>query len=379
MKKILIIQHKSSTFGGVWSVNITLAQEFMRKGYDVTIASIREKFDKTFIPAGIKIYTVDKKHKWEVPQKKEIIEDLKRIRINKALKKFVEIFKRQNDIKKLKKFIKDSKPDYIISSHYQMLDGIPNNYLKRTIHVHHSAFSFATSNKNTMKKLYKYNGKVIYCWLSKGTLKCAKKAGLKNNIYIYNPVRFNCEVKADVVKNKKLIVMTRLSEEKRIDLMVRIVEDVFNDKCFKDWTFEIYGEGSEQNLIKNTIKNPKQIKLMGRSNDAISCYLSSSINLSTSRFEGFSMSVLEAQECGIPTITFNFGESAKEQIINGKTGYIIKMNDVNKYKKELINLLKSKKLLKQLSENCKQNSQTFHVKNIILSWEKIFRLIDKEV
>ncbi len=378
MKKILFLQHKGSTFGGVWSVNKTLAEEFIKCGYDVTILSVREKFEKKFVPENVNTYTINEKELWEVPSKKEIFKEIKKLNFYEGIKKYNSIKKRESDIKKLKQFILEFKPDYIISSQYQMLDGIPMEYLRKTIHVHHSAFSFAANNKSTMNCLYKYSGIVTYCWLSKGSLKCAQNAGLKNNIYIYNPVKFTLKEKANVTKNKKIIALTRLSEEKRLDLMINIIEDIFKDKKYKKWKFEIYGEGKEKKFLESKIVNNEQIKIMGRTDNAQECYLSASINLCTSKYEGFSMSVLEAQECGVPTISFDFGESANEQILNKKTGYVIKQNDLEKFKSYLLNIIDNPKLLKELSNNCKINSKNFHPSNVVEKWEKAFQKIDKE-
>ena len=61
-------------------------------------------------------------------------------------------------------------------------------------------------------------------WLTNNTCKDAINDGFTNSICIYNPIRFNTKKKANVIKNKKLITMCRLSsEEKRLDLMVEIV------------------------------------------------------------------------------------------------------------------------------------------------------------
>lgn len=377
MKKILFLQHKGSTFGGVWSVNKTLAEEFIKCGYDVTILSVREKFEKKFVPENVNTYTINEKELWEVPSKKEIFEEIKKINFSEGIKKYNSIKKRESDIKKLKQYILEFKPDYIISSQYQVLDGIPMEYLRKTIHVHHSAFSFAANNKSAMNFLHKYNGQVTYCWLSKGTLNYAKKAGLKNNIYIYNPVKFTLKEKANVTKNKKIIALTRLSEEKRLDLMINIIEDIFKDKKYKNWKFEIYGEGQEKDFLESKIVNKEQIKIMGRTDNAKDCYLSSSINLCTSKYEGFSMSILEAQECGVSTISFDFGESAKEQILNKKTGFVIEQNNIEKFKSCVIKIMDDPKLLKELSNNCKINSSNFHPSNIVKKWEKEFKKIDK--
>ena len=48
-------------------------------------------------------------------------------------KKIIQNKKRLLDIKKTKKFIKKFNPDYIVASHYQVLDGIPKKYLPKTI------------------------------------------------------------------------------------------------------------------------------------------------------------------------------------------------------------------------------------------------------
>ena len=137
-------------------------------------------------------------------------------------------------------FVNEINPDYIIVTHYQILDMIPKSFLKRTIYEHHSSLKMALDNPANKKTLYKYNNIVRYVWLTKKTMENAEKIGLKRNMYIYNPVKFNCSSQANVIKNKKIIVISRLSAEKRITLMIDIVKKVFTDVKYKDWTFEIY-------------------------------------------------------------------------------------------------------------------------------------------
>ena len=111
--------------------------------------------------------------------------------------------------------------------------------------------------------------------------------GYTNSSYIYNAVRFKTNEKADVVKNKKLITIARLSKDKSIDIMVEIVKNIFKEKKYKDWTLEIYGSGEEEEYIKTLINNHKQIKLMGLTNLPQKELLNASINLNTSKYEGF--------------------------------------------------------------------------------------------
>lgn len=374
MKNILIMQNNGSTSGGVWSVNKTLAQKFQEKGYDVLILAIREAFDKKAVPQNLEVYTLNKNDKWAVPTKRDVLNTLKKGKIIKAIKQFMQNKEREIDIKKAKTFIRNYDPDYIIVSQYQILDGIPKEYLAKTINVHHNSFNRVLN----IKTLLKYNNLVKFCWLSEGTMNKAKKYGLNNNFYIYNPVKFNTSSIANVKDNKKLIVLTRMVQEKRIDLMIKIVEDVFKDPKYQDWIFEIYGTGVLESEIRKTISNKKQVILKEVTDDAQKAYLNASINLNTSAYEGFPMSILEANECGVPTVTFDYGEAVNEQIIDGKTGFVVKQDDLTDYTNKLKLLMDDKKLLTKMSKECKKYNQKFYVDNIIKDWEKLFGLIDKK-
>ena len=219
-----------------------------------------------------------------------------------------------------------------------------------------------------------YNDIVKYLWLTNSTMKNAIKYGLKNNYYIYNAVRFKSEKAAAVVKNKKLIAISRLSEEKCIDKMIDIAEEIFSDNKFSDWNLEIYGDGEEYDSLLNKINNTKQIRLMGLTTDSKKELLKASININTSRYEGISLTILEANECGVPTVTFNFGESVDEEIINNKTGIIAL--DREDYIKRLKELMENNDSLIRLSKNCKEFSKKFQIENIVDDWIKLFDDID---
>ena len=89
------------------------------------------------------------------------------------------------------------------------------------------------------------------------------------------------------------------------------------------------------------------------------------------------MSILEAQECGVPTISFNYWESVYEQILDNKTGIIVENKEeyINKLKELMLN---EEKLL-QLSKNAKEFSNEFHIDKIVDEWINMFDKIDKAV
>jgi len=372
MKKVLILQLLGKSFGGVWQVNKSIGEKLVSLGYEVKVVFLRDNKNDLVIDCDPKLilHTINKIDNWgDIPRKKDILTGKVSL-----FKYMCEQKKLVNDYKILKEYIGNYNPNYIISSHYQLLNGIPSDYLDRTIHVEHCAFLTSYNHKATRNTLYKYNGKIRIVWLSKKSCDNAIDVGYKNCSYIYNSVRFKSNSRANVIKNKKLVTIARFSEEKRLDLMIRIVKEVFSDDRLRNWVFEIYGAGPTEDAMRKEIGECERIKIMGRTDNPKDILLSSSINLNTSLFEGFSLSVLEANECGIPTIAFNFGESAPELILDNKTG-IIALDEVD-YKEKLVSLMLDDKRLDSMSKASKDFNKKFDIDNIIDEWLNLFKVID---
>lgn len=368
--KILFLQNKGKSYGGVWQVNKLVGENLIKDGYTVRIVSIRENHTD-FIPdynPRMVVETINTVDDWETYSYSEIFKSFKglsklksRLNYNKTIKK---------DIKKLHTYIYNYEPDYIVTSQYQLLDMIPKSYLSKTFHEQHLTFKDSWAHKATRKTLIKYKDKVKYIWLCENSKNEAIKHGLINSISIYNAVRFKSNNIANVTQNKKIVTIARLSNQKRIDKMVNILEKVFESDKYNNWVFEIYGDGSQKEYIESLIKS-KQIKLMGRTDDPKGVLLGSSINLNTSDYEGFPLGILEAGECGIPTVSFDFGESTIETIINNKTGFIV--NNEEEYIYKLKELMDNPSLLKELSKNAKEYNKKFQIENIIKKWEEILK------
>lgn len=374
MKKILILQTKSNSFGGIWIVDKTLGDEFIKKGYKVKLIGIRKNHPGIDIKSdSFDIQTINDLDEWEITHRRDIINSIKKFKFIRTLIKYVNDNKKLNhDYKICMEEIKKYNPDFIIASHYQVLDAIPQEYLKKVVHVQHSSIEFMLSDKKNVKTLKKYQNKILkLIWLSNTIKKQAQELGFENSECIYNPVRFSTEHQANVIRNKKIVVISRIDQEKRIDLMIKIVNDIFQNKKYKDWIFEIYGIGEFNNESKEILKSSKQIRFMGVTYDPLPILLNSSITLNTSLFEGYPLSVIEGFTCGLPVVSFNFGENAKEQIIDKFNGFLVKMNDIKMFKEKLELLMTDKKTLKVLSDNSKEFSKKFKSDIIIKEWIKL--------
>jgi len=374
MKKVLILQLLGKSYGGVWQVNKLIGEALLKENFNVTILNLRDNKNDFDIEHNkkLKVDTINKLDNWDYPLKSDVLKF--KISIFDYLKKISRI---KHDYKKMKSYINDYSPDYIIVSHYLLLNAVHDELLAKTIYVHHSSAQYAFSQKGNRRTLFKFNNKIKFVWLSKTSCEYAIKNGLNNCYYIYNAVRFNTDKRADVVKNKKLVTITRISYEKRIDLMIKIVNELFKEyNELNDWVLEIYGSGGIEKSLKSLDYNKDRIKFVGVTDNPKEVLLNSSINLNTSLFEGFSLSILEANECGIPTIAFNFGESAEEEILNNKTGIIA--SDVDDYKEKLLFLMKNSSDLEKMSLECKKFNSNFKIEKIIKDWLAMFKIIDNE-
>ena len=373
--KILFLQNKGKSYGGICQVNKLVGEALVKDGYEVTILSIREnhndyeeEYDKR-----IHVETLNPYDLWETYNYSEVLRDLKKLKLKDGVRKLKHRLHNnktlKRDGKKLKEYLDKLKPDYIINSHYQNLDLIPKEYLDRVYHEHHTDFNDA-KRKDNWKTLLRYNNKVKYIWLCKNTMELAKKNGLNNNYYIYNAVRFRNNQENDVVAHKKLVTVARICEQKRLDKMVMIANRLFTDPKYKDWKLEIYGDGPLVNDIKKLIKSD-QIKMMGRTSDVKKTFLSSSINLITSDYEGFCLTVIEGYECYLPVVSLYFGEPINEVIEDNVTGFIAKDND--DYLEKLKSLMDNPKLLQKMSLAAKEYNKKFYIEKIVKEWEKLFK------
>ena len=374
--KIVFIQNKGGNYGGVWQVNKMVGEALINKGYEVSIVSIRDDHFGLNLEHDprLNVVTINEKDIWHTYYGSDFKDSLKKL---KLITLFKQVFHRIRNIKRLKndkknltKYLDEYKPDYLVVSQYQVLDLIDTKYLPITFMHQHASFMDTLSVNANVETFFKYNHKIKgFIWLTKNTMAKAIEKGFKNNHYIYNAVRFNCDKVSDVINNKKLVSISRLSSDKRIDLMIEMVEEVFKDSKYQDWSLEIYGDGEEYDNLSKIITSP-QVKLMGSTDKPMEVMLSSSINLNTSTYEGFCLTIIEGYECGVPSISFNSGEQIEEVILDNKTGFIAK--DKDDYINKLKELMDNSDLLKEMGLNSKEYNKNFTIDKIVNDWDKLF-------
>lgn len=194
--------------------------------------------------------------------------------------------------------------------------------------------------------------------VSKDAFDYYKKLGL-NVYHIPNSINIqSLSTKSDRRYEKQIIFAGRLSPEKGIDVLCKLIE-----LLPLDINLIILGSGPKENLIKN-IKKPN-INYLGYlpKNETISLIRGSDILIQPSLIEGISSTILEAMACKTSVITTNVGGN-KEIIENNQNGILIEPNNPQKLLEEILNLFSNPEVKNKLIDSAYTNVQKYDWKNI---------------
>lgn len=195
--------------------------------------------------------------------------------------------------------------------------------------------------------------------------------GLESEV-IYNPLSFTSNKKSNL-KNKKILAVGRLTEQKGFDNLIKAFKIATTCKA-KDWQLEIVGDGDEFYKLKNLIKSldlEKKVKISGFTNEIQEHFLESSIYAMSSNWEGFGLVVTEALEFGVPVVSFK--TTGPYEILNSyNCGEIVELGDLNTFAKKLEELMINFEKREEMSKCAVNRAKDFSIEKIISMWERIF-------
>ena len=196
---------------------------------------------------------------------------------------------------------------------------------------------------------------------------------LKNIKVIYNPLPFIAEQTANI-HTKKVLAIGRLCPQKGFDMLV----DIWNVVCknIEGWELNIYGDGPDYAALDSKIKQyslHKTIHMYPATTNIQSVYLNSSIFCFPSRYEGFSMALMEAMSYGLPAIAFKCPCGPSEIIENGINGILVENKNINDFAYELQKLMKDEKLREEYGIRAAMETKyKFNIDHIMKQWVSLF-------
>lgn len=361
--------------GGVERVVAVKANYFAEQlGYDVTIIVTEGKGRDCFFPISDKVrivnYELNFEELWRLPFWKKV---------------FVYLIKQRRFKKRLKADLMKIRPDFTISTlrrEINFLNGIDDGSFKiGELHVNRVNYrNIDTKNSNVVKRLF------AKMWMDSllGHLKRLDKmvvltdSALKdwpelcNVVKIPDALPFKIDAKGELT-DKRIISIGRYAFDKGNDLLLQAWAII--EKQMPEWTLEIYGNGEKEPYQKQMVDlgiDQQRCQLHGPVTDVKKEYLSSSVFVLPSRFEGFGLVIIESMACGVPVVAFDCENGPRSIITDGENGFLILPFDVNLMAKKVMLLMKNKELRYRMGENAQKAVSQYEMDKIGLQWKRLF-------
>jgi N-acetyl-alpha-D-glucosaminyl L-malate synthase BshA len=178
--------------------------------------------------------------------------------------------------------------------------------------------------------------------------------------------------KAIAPQNEKILVHTsNFRKVKRIEDVVKVFALVAKKIPSK---LLLIGDGPERTHIELLCRESgvcEQITFLGKQEQVEEILSVCDLFLLTSETESFGLAALEAMACEVPVISTNSG-GIPEVNIQGVTGYLSNVGDVEDMAANALKILGDEKVLKTFKSNALKQAQAFHIDKILPMYEEVY-------
>ena len=361
--------------GGVERVVTVKANYFAeRLGYDVSIIVTEGKGSDAFFPVSNQVriinYELNFEELWQLPFWKKVIAYIRKQRLFK---------------KKLEADLMQLRPDFVISTlrrEINFINQIKDGSIKiGELHVNRANYrTFDGRNSNWVKRLFsRFWSRSLLCHLKQldrmvvlTDSALSDWPELDNVVKIPDPLPFKIESNSEL-SAKRVVSIGRYAYDKGNDLLLRAWAII--EKQAPDWTLDVYGNGDrasyQQQLVELGI-DQQRCHLLGPTTDVKKAYLSSSLFVLPSRFEGFGLVLIEAMACGVPVIAFDCENGPRSIINHGASGFLIPPFDVEAMADKILLLMRDDSLRKAMGFKAQKKACLYDIDTVGKLWKQLF-------
>lgn len=350
-------------------------------GYEVYLITDSQNGLPTFFPLSPKVHLIDLDinffQQYQYPPLKRLMVYLKLMRrYRKAMERTLQqirpdiiISTFSRDAKFVGLFKKYSKAAIAeVHTTKKNIRALPNLRLKGGFYIFLAAYIERQLN-NSAKR---FDEVVVLNSLEEDLWKRVRKVRVIHNAVQYYPEEEN-ELKA-----KNVIYVGRAEYEKAPDRLI----DVWRVVAEKhpDWTVSMYCTGAMLDKLKARVRDyglEQQVRFMPPTKDMLSAYMSSSICVLTSRYEGFPVVLQEAMGCGIPCVSFNCPSGPRYIITDQEDGYLVRDGDIDGFAEKVCLLMEDEALRRRLGRQAKLSMARYGADVIMAQWRELFERLTK--
>lgn len=279
----------------------------------------------------------------------------------------------------LKQFFDTNHFDYVIdfrTKEYLLQEMIIHNFVFpkfiQTIHSFKTK-SYVPKNKFLAKLLYRNCQQFIS--VSRGIQeKVNKNYNFLPTKLIYNPIDFEfiSNQSKQEVTNDFQYVLSAGSMNKNIKQFNKLVECYANSILpSKKIKLIILGEGKLKNKwikLAESLNLQDMVIFKGNVKNPFRYYKNAIFTISTSKYEGMPMVLLESLACGTPIISWDYASGPNEIISNKQNGLLIENQDTDKLIEAMNLFVSDNNLYLQCKENAVSSVKQFSLETIGNEW-----------
>ena len=170
-------------------------------------------------------------------------------------------------------------------------------------------------------------------------------------------------------RHPEAVFVGRYWPEKRLDFMIRAFVEATRERDLQHWHLRLYGSGDAEALDRTIAELgvSGRVHVMGQTDDVAGAFSHASVNLLASVFEGWPMTVVEAAQAGVPTVSFDSSPGTRALITPG-TGWLVPYDDDTTYVSALREALAHPEELKRRGEAARQHVSQFDVSTVVDRW-----------
>ena len=385
-------QEFNSRIGGIESVSVTLAKEFINNGHKVIfLALVRSSFSEEYSLPAVQLF-FPQTHSIDSDENSCFLYNIIEVHnidvvINQssnfpALNSLCYRITRERNAKLVS--VLHFNPDYLTT---YLSESLKNN-IGRALSLKQWGLSLIKYFYYKLYKLRKLDKLQSQSYLNillqsdsfvllseKYINSVSKRINLldENKLhYINNAIELSDKDDKHIDRESIILYVGRLSKaQKRPDRLIKIWRKI--SPLYPNWKLVIAGDGEYRSHLEKMIarNGVERVEFVGFQNPQ-DYYLRSKIVCMTSSFEGFPMVLIEAQQYGCVPIAYNSFGALSDIVEDGVNGFRIKPFSRKEYIKRLHQLMDNDNLREQMSNAGKESVKKLDVKIITKQWIELF-------
>lgn len=325
----------NGVYGGGERVIITLAREFQKHGLNVTVYT-RDTFDYNLVPARV-------------------------VKLNTSINKVFQICDAARSLKS------EGISHIIIFGTDTIMF-----WASKLVGVKY-VYSLRIDPKQVDWSKFMYNYVIHHCYkLVFQTRKVQSffdKQVQSRSKVIFNPILDENLPDVQTFREKKIVMVGRLSPEKNYSMALNAFAKIYNKQGY---TLHIYGVGPLEQELKELIVKlgiSDSVKFEGQVKRIVDHIKNASIFILTSNFEGMPNALIEGMAMGMACISADFPSGAAPEIItDGVDGFVVPMNDVDALSNRLQLLIDDDALRASFQNKAVAIRQRQNIDEIVSQW-----------